>query len=244
MNILVPQQLPSTSTEKRIQTFFISIQSFSCKLSLNGSIHILLSVCHNYVYSLLANEENLLNDQLLFHFVIIAVILKTVLCSLRKRPFCRTTTGLPKKQCPRKERRNSILMTCHYTYLGSASEWYYRGRGGGNLLRPIKTTSQMGVVTFYIMEFLPSFFRRHFMRIQVVALQNVQLQLDLSDHYNVSGKMPTYPSPKPTLTLISHLGQNVGVWKGQVGSFPETYNDWIFPSGVQHTHHQPPTVLI
>ena len=26
----------------------------------------------------------------------------------------------------------------------------------------------------------------------------------------VSGKLPTYPSPKPTLTLTSHLRQNVG----------------------------------
>ena len=25
----------------------------------------------------------------------------------------------------------------------------------------------------------------------------------------VFGKLPTYPSPKPTLTLFSHLGQNV-----------------------------------
>ena len=35
----------------------------------------------------------------------------------------------------------------------------------------------------------------------------------------------TYPSPKPTLTLASYLGQNVGFGEGQVGSFPETYND-------------------
>ena len=28
----------------------------------------------------------------------------------------------------------------------------------------------------------------------------------------------TYPSPKPTLTLTSHLGQNVGLGEGQVGS--------------------------
>ena len=27
----------------------------------------------------------------------------------------------------------------------------------------------------------------------------------------VSGKLPTYPSPKPTLALTSHLGQNVGL---------------------------------
>ena len=30
----------------------------------------------------------------------------------------------------------------------------------------------------------------------------------------VSGKLPTYPSPKPTLTLTSHLGQNVGLGEG------------------------------
>ena len=27
----------------------------------------------------------------------------------------------------------------------------------------------------------------------------------------ISGKLPTCPSPKPTLTLTSHLGQNVGL---------------------------------
>ena len=45
------------------------------------------------------------------------------------------------------------------------------------------------------------------------------------DHYYVSKKLPTYPSPKPTLTLTSHLGQNVCVGEGYVGSFPEAYND-------------------
>ena len=34
-----------------------------------------------------------------------------------------------------------------------------------------------------------------------------------------------YPSPKPTLTLTSHLGQNVCVGEGKVGIFPETYKD-------------------
>ena len=29
-----------------------------------------------------------------------------------------------------------------------------------------------------------------------------------------SGLIPTYPSPKPTLTLTSHLGQNVGFGEG------------------------------
>ena len=30
----------------------------------------------------------------------------------------------------------------------------------------------------------------------------------------VSGKLPTYPSPNPTLRLSSHLGQNVGLGEG------------------------------
>ena len=37
-------------------------------------------------------------------------------------------------------------------------------------------------------------------------------------HYGslyVSGKLPTYPSPKPAETLISHLGQNVGFLRGE-----------------------------
>ena len=32
--------------------------------------------------------------------------------------------------------------------------------------------------------------------------------------FYVSGKLPTYPSPKPTLTLTSNLGQNAGLGKG------------------------------
>ena len=31
---------------------------------------------------------------------------------------------------------------------------------------------------------------------------------------HVSGKLSTYPFPKPTLTLTSHLGQNVGLGEG------------------------------
>ena len=31
----------------------------------------------------------------------------------------------------------------------------------------------------------------------------------------VSGKLPTYPYPKPILTLTSHLGQNVGKGEGR-----------------------------
>ena len=38
----------------------------------------------------------------------------------------------------------------------------------------------------------------------------------------VAGKLPTYPSPKLTLTLTSRSGQNDGLGEGQVRSFPET----------------------
>ena len=44
----------------------------------------------------------------------------------------------------------------------------------------------------------------------------------------VSWKLATYPSPEPTLTLTSHLGQNVGLGEGWAGSFPVTYNDLLF----------------
>ena len=44
----------------------------------------------------------------------------------------------------------------------------------------------------------------------------------------ISGKLPTYPSPKLTLTLTSHLGKNDGLGEGWVGSFPETLIDPTF----------------
>lgn len=36
-------------------------------------------------------------------------------------------------------------------------------------------------------------------------------------------KLPTYPSPNSKLTFTSHPRQNVGLWEGQEGSFPESY---------------------
>ena len=44
----------------------------------------------------------------------------------------------------RSERRNSILITRQYPELGSASDWQRRV---GNLLQPIKSTTQIWVVT-------------------------------------------------------------------------------------------------
>ena len=52
--------------------------------------------------------------------------------SLRKQPTFRdTTTGFHAKWFLTNERRNSILMTCHYPDLGNASDWSCRV---GNLL--------------------------------------------------------------------------------------------------------------
>ena len=34
------------------------------------------------------------------------------------------------------------------------------------------------------------------------------------DHYTFLGKLPTYPSPKATITLTFHLEQNVGSGEG------------------------------
>ena len=41
--------------------------------------------------------------------------------------------------------------------------------------------------------------------------------------YSKSGKLPTHPSPKSTLTLKSHLGQNGRLGKGWVDTFPDSY---------------------
>ena len=66
-------------------------------------------------------------------------------CSLRKQPtFGDATTGFPHKWHLRNERRNSILMTRHYPDLGGDSDW---SRRVGNLFQPIRSTTQIWVVT-------------------------------------------------------------------------------------------------
>ena len=65
--------------------------------------------------------------------------------SLRNQPtFGDATNGFPAKWRLRNERRNSILMTCHYPDRGSASDWSCRV---GNLIQPIRSTTQIWVVT-------------------------------------------------------------------------------------------------
>ena len=68
-----------------------------------------------------------------------------VLSNLRKQPtFGDATTGFPPKWRLRKERRNSTLMTRHYTDLGSASDWLNQIF---HVARPITSTIQIWVVT-------------------------------------------------------------------------------------------------
>ena len=66
------------------------------------------------------------------------------ICSLRKQlTFGDATTGFPAKWRLRNERRNSILMTRHYSDLGSASHWL---NPISNAARPIRSTTQIWVV--------------------------------------------------------------------------------------------------
>ena len=65
--------------------------------------------------------------------------------SLRKQPtFGDATTGFPAKWRLRNEHRNSIMMTRRYPDLASASDWSCRV---GNLIQPIRSTTQIWVVT-------------------------------------------------------------------------------------------------
>ena len=60
--------------------------------------------------------------------------------NLKKQPtFHDVNTGFP-----RKERRNSILMTCHYPDMSSASDWL---KQISLAVRPIRSTTQIWAVT-------------------------------------------------------------------------------------------------
>ena len=74
--------------------------------------------------------------------VTIAVI--NTVNSLRKQPtFGDTTTSFPAKWPLRNESRNSMR---HYSDLSSASDWLCRGE---NLIRPIRSPTQIRVVTHH-----------------------------------------------------------------------------------------------
>ena len=103
----------------------------------------------------------------------------TKLCksSLRKQPtFGDATTGFPAKWRLRNERRNSILITRHHPDLGSASDCSSRV---GNLIQPIRNTTQIWLVTRYQYGISALFLRRHLAGKPVVASPNVNCFLRL-----------------------------------------------------------------
>ena len=51
------------------------------------------------------------------------ILLMVSMAAWGKRWHCNATPGFSMKWHLRNERRNSILMTCHYPHLGSASDW-------------------------------------------------------------------------------------------------------------------------
>ena len=76
--------------------------------------------------------------------------------SLRKQPtFRHAFTGFPAKWGQRNERRNSIVMTCHYPDLGSASDRSCPDGNSGAILR----SEEWHVIS---LEFSRSFLKRNF----------------------------------------------------------------------------------
>ena len=68
-------------------------------------------------------------------------------CSLKKQLIFRAaSTGFPAKWRLKNERRDSILITHYYLDLGSVSD---RSRRVGNLLQPIRSTTQTWLVTHH-----------------------------------------------------------------------------------------------
>ena len=62
----------------------------------------------------------------------------------------------------------------------------------------------------------------------LLSISNNNAQVEI-----VSGKLPTYPSPKPTFCPKWEVSVDVGLGEGWVGSFSETYNEnlcFIWPS--------------
>ena len=48
----------------------------------------------------------------------------------------------------------------------------------------------------------------------LISKEKVVQGIEKSDQVWFPGKLPTYPSPKLTLTLTSHLGKNDGLGEG------------------------------
>ena len=58
---------------------------------------------------------------------------------------------------------------------------------------------------FFLIEMMPAV---------LILKEKVVQEIEKSDQFWFLGKLPTYPSPKLTLTLTSHLGENDGLGEG------------------------------
>ena len=130
-----------------------------------------------------------------------------------------TPTLVSLKRCLRNDCRNSILMTGHYSGLGSASDWLKICFIQSEALYPDLSSDMSSLWHFCSQMFSDVFWEetiggqksavfsgQYHRRSDCTTLRCWNRSLYVS---GVSGKLPTYPSPKPTLTLTSHLGQNV-----------------------------------
>ena len=79
--------------------------------------------------------------------------------------WCYGTTGFPAKWFLRNERRNSILMTRHYPYLGSASDWSCGKCASANQ----KRYPDLGSVNVISMEFVHSILRRYYAKCRLFS---------------------------------------------------------------------------
>ena len=116
----------------------------------------------------------------------------------------------------RKEQRNSILITCQYSDLVTASDWLEICFIQSEALPKYGQWHAMG------MEFLCSFFRRHFAMKPPVASRNVCAFFSgyklPADHANgapsVVGGVPE-PSVNDIERLLKHQGTEWCVWSKQ-----------------------------
>ena len=128
--------------------FYIS-QSFSypsCTLvSLTKTYRLYFSNFLIFLVALISLMKTYWISQASLHLCALSYLWRVLIFfSLRKQPtFGGATTGFPAKWRLRNERRNSILVTCHYPDQGSASDWSCLV---GNLIQPIRSTIQVCVV--------------------------------------------------------------------------------------------------
>ena len=71
-----------------------------------------------------------------------------------------------------------------------------------------------GCITFKLSKLPKALFPALLIDIRLLVLPGrAYSYIEIMDQY-VSGKLPTHPSPKPTLTLTFHSGQNVDLGEG------------------------------